>query len=313
MSAPARKRPWGLYALWGFAIAAAFCWTLYWFALKNEAVRQAVAWFSAQRAQGADAAYARVSASGYPLRLSLTFEDAHYAPAGGGWRISSPKAALHVNPTDFSLFIVEPRAPVTWETREAARVFTPKESAVSLRLKNRAIERIVAEGEGVAVTRGGAAEMTIGSFVAGLRADPRALGDGQLTLDAQAIALAAPVQGLEGFGRDVRALNVRAVIERGAAFLTAPGDGYAAWRAEGGAARVEGLHAAWGPAEFTAQGRLAMDARNRLAGALDLDLAKPAETYAALAQAGAPVLRGAPAKARLTIRDGAIAFAAAPP
>lgn len=284
MSTAKRARPWTVYSVWALLIIVLVGWTVWWFVLKDIATQRVAAWSAAQKAAGAQISYRSVVASGFPLRLTLTFEYPHYVAPGGGWSLSTPRAALHINPSDLSLFIVEPRDTLSWSTRGAQRTFTPRESAISVHLANNAPDRVIVEGKNIAVTRNGAPDMTIGAIVAGIRPDPRAAGDGQLSLDAEAIDFIKLPQGFEALGGQMQTLSARIVIEKGET-LTAPSrDRLIAWKAAMGAARVEGLHVVWGPASVTSTGRLTVDDQRRPEGDLSLMLDKPEETFAALAK-----------------------------
>lgn len=324
MNRPRRRRPWALYALWGLFALAFIAWTAWWLTLRSVVVGDVESWMSAQRAAGVQAGYSKVSASGYPLRLTLTFENAKYAAPGGGWTLSTPRVALHVNPSDLSLFIIEPRGAVTWTTRAFSRTFSPHSSAISVHTSFGRADRITLEGEGVHVLRNGADEATIAKIVMSLRPDPRAAEDGQLAVDVDGLDIAQPPKGFEQFGPRVQSLNARVVFEKGAA-LVAPhaADHIAAWIAAGDGVRVEGLGFVWGPATVTSRGRFALDDKRRLAGRLDLALAKPEMVFAALSQsprfspdmadamrvlAIANTAHGKPLTAPLVIENGIMLF-----
>ena len=310
-----------LYFMWGLLALVLVGWTAWWFVLQSQVVAQIDKWMATQRVAGAEVSYARVAGSGYPLRLTLTFDDFSYQAPGQAWRASTPKVQLHINPSDLSLFIVEPRDTISYASRGAARTFTPRESAISVHVTNNAVDRVVAEGKGVAVTRDGAPDMTIGSFVAGVRPDPRAPGDGQFTLDSQAIDWATPPKGFEAFGKQVQTLNARIVFEKGATLIGPGDDRIGAWKDAQGAARVEGLGFVWGPATVTSTGRFELDAQRRLDGILDISLDKPGGVFSALAQSASPDMaqiyqlmavaneaRGGPLEAPLVIDNGVMMF-----
>lgn len=277
-----RKRPWTVYSVWALLIVVLAAWTMWWFALKDIAKQRVEAWAAAQRAAGAQVSYSAAAASGFPLRLTLTFDDARFIAPGGGWNMATPRVALHINPSDLSIFIIEPRATLSWTTRGAQHTFTPRESAISVHLANDRPDRVIVEGKNIAITRNGAPDMTIGAIVAGIRPDPRAAGDGQLSLDAQAIDFIKLPQGFEALGGQMAALNARVVIEKGAVLIAPSRDRLAAWKEAMGAARIEGLHVVWGSASLTSTGRFTIDDQRRIEGDLTLTLEKPEETFAAL-------------------------------
>ncbi len=288
MRKPRRASPngriWGVYAMWGLLAAVLIAWTGYWFVLRDIAVERVEAWVAAQKANGAEAAYSGVSASGFPFRLTLTYENANFIAPGGGWTLSTPRVALHINPANFNLFIIEPRDTVAWTTRGARRTFTPKKSAISVHVTDNKPDRVILDGEDIAVTRNDAPDMTIGSIVAGLRPDPRAAGDGQFSLEIKSLDFIALPKGLEAFGGTVQTLNAAIVLENGATLIAPSNDRVAAWKDAQGAARVEALGFVWGPANVTSTGRFVLDQQRRLEGKLDLTLEKPADVFAALAQ-----------------------------
>ncbi|MEJ0023206.1 MAG: DUF2125 domain-containing protein [Alphaproteobacteria bacterium] len=249
MTAATRKRPWAVYATWALLIVVLAAWSVWWFTLKDMAIRQVQTWTAAQKAAGAQVSYSGVAASGFPLRLTLTFEDPSYSAPGGGWSLSTPRAQLHINPSDLSLYIIEPRDTVSWTTRGASRTLTPRESAISVHLTNNKPDRVIVEGKNVAVTRNGAPDMTIGSFVAGIRSDPRSPDDGQFSLDAQAVDFIKLPEGFEALGGQMQSLSARVVLVNGAVLATPSRDRLMAWKAAAGAARVEGLNVEWGPAK----------------------------------------------------------------
>jgi hypothetical protein len=139
----------------------------------------------------------------------------------------------------------------------------------------------------------------------------------------QNIDLAAPPKGVEGMGAKIQTLSARIVFEKGAVLIGPGSDRVGAWKQAGGAARVEGLGFTWGPATISSQGKFALDDQRRLAGALDIVLEKPGETFGALAQSPATepgmakmyammgvanTARGGPLKAPLVIENGVMLF-----
>jgi hypothetical protein len=322
-----RKRPWMLFIIWGLLALVLAGWTGWWFVLRANAASQIDAWMAGERAKGAEASYTRVSASGFPLRLTLTYDGLAYGAAGGAWKVSTPKAQVHINPSDLSLFLIEPRDTVMYATRGATRAFTPKESLISIHVVNGKADRVVIEGKNVAVVRNNAPEMQVESFVAGVRPDPRAPSDGQLSFDATNLTLVSPPKGFEAFGGQLQSLNARIVFEKGGRLIEPGADGLRLWAQDNGAARIEGLGFVWGPAKITSTGRYTIDAQRRLAGILDLSLEKPSEAFAALSQspaispdlarvyqmmAVANAVKGGPLKAPLVIENGVMSFADLP-
>lgn len=279
-----RKRPWAVYGVWTLLIVALIGWTVWYFALKDIVGQRVEAWAAAQRAAGAQVSYSAVSYSGFPLRLTLTFEEAGYVAPGGGWSLTTPRIALHINPSDLALIIIEPRETLAWTTKGVRRTFTPRESAISVHFSNDRPDRVIVEGQNIAITRNGAPDMTIGKIVAGIRPDPRTAADGQFSLDAEAVDFIKLPKGFEALGGQMQMLNARVVIENGAVLSAPSRDRLAAWREASGAARVEALRTSWGPAQVTATGRFVVDDERRPEGDLSLNLENPEETFAALSR-----------------------------
>jgi hypothetical protein len=293
MSAPRRHRRLGLIVPWALFAIAALGWTVYWNILRIRTMEAAQAFVDRQRTAGASLIYSSVAASGYPLRLTLTFSGPAYEAPGGGWALSAPSLDLHVNPSDLRLIILETHGAVTWRDREVVRTLTPRTAALSVRTEKGAFERAILEVHDVSIAREGHAPAILESAVIGVRPDPRRAADMQVSLDAAHLALAAAPAEFSGLGANIASIEARVVIENAAAAERASAHRLEAWRAAGGAARFEGLGLEWGPAKITGTGRLGLDALRRPQGRLDLAIEDPQAALNALAQPMAPHMREA--------------------
>ena len=294
MPASARRhRRLGLYIPWALFLAAAIGWTIYWNMLRVRMIETAQAAVAAQRAEGAKISYDRVNASGYPLRLTLTFTNAAYEAPGGHWALSAPTLDLHMNPSNLSLVIFETHGTVTWRNNLVIRTLTPRTAALSVRTEKGAFSRAVFEAHDLAVSRNGGAPGTFETLIVGVRPDPRQARDMQVSIDATNLKLAKAPSGFEGFGTTLASIEGRVVIEQADVIETAKTNRVEAWRAAKGVARIEGAGLLWGPARMIGTGRVSLDAQRRPQGRLDMSLTDPAPALSALARPMSPTMRTA--------------------
>ncbi len=316
-----------LWALWGLSALLALAWFAYWHFLRVRAVAAADAWVAAQRQTGAEAGYARVRASGFPLRLTLTFAEPAYQSPSRGWALSAPALRVHLNPSDLSLLLFEPEGAVTWRNGTAVRTLAPRTAVASARFRDGALERVSMQAQAIAVRREGGGASTIERLLVHLRPDARTGDNAQIALDIDDWALARSPSGFEAFGATVGSIKARVVIEHAATLARTQTRNLQAWRTAGGAVRVEGLALLWGPADLTASGRFTLDQTERAAGRLDMKLREPATALAAIARspalppamaramersAEAAAAAGAPIELPLAVQDGVMRLGALP-
>lgn len=310
-----RASRWGLIVPWALFALIALGWFGYWTLLKDQAVKQIDAAIAQAQAKGLDAGYGSVSADGFPMRLSLRFKEVRYAPADAAWRVTAPLVSVHVNPTN-PLHIIAgfDSAATLAGSGGSEHVFQAKTAALSVRVDTSgALQRISLELDGFALSRAGEAQpgSRIAKLVAHVRPDARSPGRLQLAADGAGVRLARPVTRFEALGQDIAELHLRGTLEAppGAlspdALIVAVTDGVL---------RLEGFGLTWGPTTLTGVGEIGLDPQHRPEGALDVTIADPAATFAAL---GAPELAALaptnqPLTAPLTAKGGVLSLGPVP-
>ncbi|HRK63876.1 MAG TPA: DUF2125 domain-containing protein [Terricaulis sp.] len=270
---------------WVIFIALAVGWVAYWNMLASGARERVQAWVASEQARGADMSIGAVTPKGFPMLLRLELADIAYAPAEGGWRLSTSAGALHVQMFNPEHVIFQAQAPIAF-ARDNGDVTNISADAliVSVRGAGGALAQAGVEADNL--TLDDPAEpgvLSARKLVFNLRPDPRAANDMQVSLEAQGLMLAQPVRSFEGLGQDVESMMLALVIEQSAALTeSAPNDPLAPWRAAGGRVRVEGLVMKWGALDAAGVGRIALDDQRRLTGELNLPIKEPAAFFAAL-------------------------------
>ncbi len=278
-------------ALWFWLIWAGFAglaagWVTYWHLLAGQAQTRLESWAAEQNAQGAQASIARVTRRGFPVLLRLELQDFAYAPARGGWRVTTERVDVHVQMLNPAHVKFEARAPIAF-TRADGAVTSLSASALiaSWRSAGGALAVAGIEADNLALDDPGReGVMRARKLVLNLRPDPRAAGEYQLAFEAEALTLPRPVRSFEAFGLEVTNLRAAIVVEHGADLLDSSAqDPLGPWREAGGQLRFEVLSLHWGPLEATGTGEGGLDQQRRLQGALELPIARPAPIFSALA------------------------------
>ncbi len=270
---------------WVIFIALALGWVAYWNVLADGARERVQAWLASEQARGAEASIGRIEAKGFPVLMRLDLSGIAYAPAEGGWRLTSAAGALHVQMFNPEHVIFEAQAPLAF-ARDNGDVTNISADAliVSVRNAGGALAQAGVEADNLALDDPAQpGVLSARKLVLNLRPDPRADADTQVSLEMQGLSLAQPVRSFEGLGQDVAQLRAAIVIEQSAALLqSADGDPLAPWRAAGGRVRMEALAINWGALDGSGEGHIALDDQRRLAGELHLPIADPAAFFAAL-------------------------------
>ncbi|MEQ1617003.1 MAG: DUF2125 domain-containing protein [Terricaulis sp.] len=272
--------PWGLFA------TAALGWVIYWHVVAGTAEARVAAFVRDQNAKGAQASIARVVRHGFPALLRLELHGVAFAPARGGWRITTERTDLNIALLRPEHVVLEAKAPIA-VTRADGAVTTIEARALiaSLRTRGSALARAGIEADDLSLDdprREGV--LRVRKFVANLRPDARAAGDYQLAFEALDLALPRPVRSFEAFGVDVAKLRAAIVVEHGATLLQGDeGDPTAPWRSAGGQMRFEAIDLNWGPIETRGSGAGGLDSERRLNGTLTLPIDRPGPIFAALA------------------------------
>ena len=282
-----KKHWYWLIGPWVLFLALAIGWVAYWNIVANTAEQRLHAWMQAQHAQGASVGVGRIVRHGFPVLLRLELQDASYAPARGGWRITTPRADLHLNLLNTEQVALQAKAPIALTRADGAVTNITADALIAeLRTAHGALAAAGIEADNLALddpAKEGV--LRAHKLVINVRPDPRAAGDYQLAFDGQQLALPRPVRSFEAFGQDVAALRAAVVVTQGASLLqTAPDDPLGPWREAGGRLRFEALELHWGPLETTGHGEGGLDAQRRLEGTLTLPIEHPAPVLRAIAE-----------------------------
>ena len=245
------------------------------------------AWTAAQNAGGARASYAHIVRHGFPVLLRLEIENISYAPARGGWRLTTARADLNVDMLNPQHVIFKAQAPIAISRADGAVSNLAAQSMVlSVRSENGALA--VAGIEANHLTLDDPAQpgvLGVAKLVANLRPDPRRAGDYQIALEADDLTLPRPVRSFEAFGLTAPLLRAAIVVEHGEIALQgAQADPLGPWRDAGGKLRFEALELHWGPLETRGSGEGTLDAQRRLEGQLSFPIEHPAPVLTAIGQ-----------------------------
>ncbi len=271
---------------WGLFVAAALGWVIYWHVVAGTAEARIAAFLRDQNAKGAQASVTRIVRHGFPALLRLELQGVAFAPARGGWRLTSDRADLNIALLRPEHVVLEAKAPII-VARADGTVSNIEARALiaSLRTSGGALARAGIEADDLSLddpSKEGV--LRVRKFVANLQPDARAAGDYQLALEALDLALPRPVRSFEAFGVAVATMRAAIVVEHGAALLDGgEGDPTAPWRNAGGQMRFEAVELSWGPIEARGSGAGGLDSERRLAGALTLPIDRPGPIFAALA------------------------------
>jgi len=268
-------------------VGLAIGWVFYWNYIAQQTEQRLQAWTSDQTAHGATASITRVVRHGFPVLMRLELDGVTYAPAHGGWRVTTPRADLNVELWNPQHIILESKAAIAVSRADGAVTNVTSTALIaSLRTDNGRLAVAGIEGDNIALDDPAQeGVLRARKLVANVRPDPRAEGDYQLAFDVQEMTLPRPVRSFETFGLDVPVMHAAIVVEHGADLLrqTNPTDPLEAWRLAGGKLRFEGLELRWGPLRTTGTGEGTLDAQRRLQGRLVLPIHHPARVLLAIA------------------------------
>lgn len=271
---------------WVLFVVAALGWIFYWNYLANESERRLRAWAFDQNAAGASASFDRIVRHGFPVLLRLELQGVNYAPARGGWRMTTARADLHIDPLNPQHVILKAEAPIAIMRAEGAVTNITADALLgSWRTDGGRLAQAGIEADNL-VLDDPAQEGVLRAqkVVLNIRPDPRTAGEYQLAFDAQTLALPRPVRSFEAFGQDVAALRAAVVVQHPEALLqTSPDDPLGPWRDAGGRLIFDALVLNWGPLETTGSGDGGLDEARRLEGRLVLPVERPAPVLTAIA------------------------------
>lgn len=242
----------GLIVPWTLFFLACIGWTAFWFKAKDMAIARLDAAIVQAKDRGIEAGYAKVRASGYPLHLTLTLEDAHaqMAPLPQFDFVNLP---ISVNLVDPSHLIIDLKDGVRWTGRDGtSHVIDPVRGAMSVHWQNNALTRVSLDLEGAPTKK----------MLVHVRPDTR-------TPDALQVAI--DIEGNEA----ASALRAGVVVDHAALLAQARGgDPLKPWIDTGGRARVELLEIRTQGATMTGDGEFRLDALRRPEGAANLKVSE---------------------------------------
>lgn len=271
---------------WVLFVVAALGWVFYWNYLGNEAERRVRAWAFEQEAAGGTASIGAVVRHGFPVLMRLELQNVEYAPARGGWRVTTPRADLNVDVLNPQHVILKAEGPIAFARSNGAVTNVTADALIgSLRTARNRLAVAGIEGDNIVLDDPAQEGMLhVRKLVINVRPDARAAGEYQLAFDAQDLVLPRPVRSFEGFGQDVTSIRAAIVIEDGGALAqSAENDPLGPWREAGGRLRFEALTLNWGPLETTGTGEGGLDDQRRLNGRLVIPIDRPAPVLTAIA------------------------------
>lgn len=320
---PPRRLRLGLWIPWALFAVLVAGWLGYRGVVAREVIKQVDAAIAAHQDAGGQAGYSARKIAGFPLRLSVRFSGAFYAPADMTWRASCDPLELNINLSNPQHLLIRPLGAIQLAKTGAETVtIAPRSAQASVRFKRGALERLSIVAESVTLTdnRGGPHNSTLGKLVLHARPDPRDATALQVPLELTDWVWPAPPKGFEGFGPRLASVRAGFVIAQSALlFQGKPDDPLGAWADAAAQMQIEQGDIVWGPAKAGVTGALHLDSRSRPEGALDVTWADPAKAIDALAQSSylssdaarglrlvafGQSLSGANVQAQIIARDG---------
>lgn len=254
----------GLWIPWALFVAACIAWTAYWFAARDGAHKALEAALARARTAGVEAHYDGVRDSGFPLHLTLTFENLRIdAPT-----ISAVAARLPVsiNLSNPQHLIVGLANGFSWRTHDGVtHELRTRTGEMSIRMTSaRKLARLSLDLADAQVDHGGGERTDIGKLLLHVRPDPRNGADAQLVIEAQNWRGATPFPALDPLGPYPR-FRVAAVVTQSATLAS-----HAPLRSWTGALRIERFDIAYSGGAVIGDGQLSLDAAHRPSGVLRL-------------------------------------------
>lgn len=260
----------GLYLPWALFLLLCAGWSAYWFIAKDAAIRATDAAIARVNAAGGEAGYASLRAGGFPLRLTLTLEEARLAPSPD-LSFGAKRLPVSVNLTNPRHIIVGLADGFSWRTADGAvHTATMEHGDMSLRLNaDNGLARasldlrkahIQHSAPGYSIAAPLATE--IGQLLLHVRPDPRSAADSQLIVDATDWRGLTPFAALNDLGPFGHFRAAVVATESASLVSRTP------LRTWTGALRIEKFDVAYGDAAVTGDGLLDLDAAHRPEGVL---------------------------------------------
>ena len=260
---PAGPRRLGLYIPWALFALVALGWTAYWFVARDAALKALDAQVAHANAAGLDAGFSRVDASGFPLHLTLTMQDAHATPFPR-MRFTAAKLPLSINLSNPRHVIIGLADGVQWTTADGmAHDLRAAKAEVSVRFAaDNKLARASLVMNGVRVAHGSTTPTQIDSLLMHVRPDPRTAADAQMVIDAENWSGPTPFAALNDLAPFP---HFRAAIVATESATLASRTPLRTWT---GALRIESLDVAYAETQMTGLGELKLDAARRPSGVL---------------------------------------------
>lgn len=263
MSGAPRPRRLGLYIPWAIFALICVAWTAYWFMARDAAIRALESAVERANAAGVNAGYGGLRAGGYPLRLTLTLEDAHADPAPG-IAFTAARLPVSINLSNPRHIIVGLGDGLHWRTNDGDHAMTVQRGELSIRLDDGGLARLSLDLDGARVVHDATAVTDIAKLLVHVRPDPRARADQQLVIEADDWRGPTPFAALSPLTPFTHFRAAIVVTESASLISRTP---LASWD---GALRIERLDVAWADARVVGDGTLDLDGAHRPAGALQL-------------------------------------------
>ena len=257
------------FILW-LGLGLGVLWGGYWFVGAHFVETIVVAWFADHKAAGLVAENTGVSVSGFADRFDMTVSDPDLADPATGWGWQAPFAQVFAMTwKPWHLIAALPHSQVIKVPGGQKVTISSTRMMASLLMQPKTSlppERLVIEGEGLALTSD--ANWTLGAekLVLAAEKDPTRANTLHLGADATNLGLPAPMAALPDLGPIATLVHLDASVA-----LSAP----IAWQMEG--AQVLGysltsLHIIWGRLDLSGQGAVTADATGLAIGKIDFTL-----------------------------------------
>ena len=260
---------WMRFILW-LVLGLGVLWGGYWFVGAHFVETTVVGWFADQRAAGIVAENTGVSVSGFADRFDVTVSDPHLAGPISGWGWKAPFAQVFAMTwKPWHLIAALPHSQVVEVPGGQKVTVASTRMMASLLMQPKSTlppERLVMEGEGLALNSDAGWTLGAEKLVLAAETDPTRVNAVHLGADATNLALPAAVAALPDLGPVAALVHLDATVG-----LSVPLD----WQMDG--AQVLGvtltsLHIIWGTLDLTAQGEVTPDATGLAVGKIDFTL-----------------------------------------
>lgn len=268
------RKPLFIAALSAVVVAAAYAG--FWYYARGVALNGIADWVEAQRDAGFRIAHEPLRTGGFPFVVQINADAVSAADAGGRWSWRAGGIGVEIRPWDFRRVRIEAFGKQNFTFRRdgaVTRIALEARESVAIIAKSGRLGDLTLRIQKPRLS-GDAGELRAGEIwleAAMAATPPTTHNEPLLRLSLAAADAVLPAAWGSALGRKIKTL--RADIKVLGAIAGGPlGDAIEAWRQNGGTVEVEWLHLVWGPADLRAKGTLALDAQQRLLGALSADI-----------------------------------------